>query len=128
MELSFTIPVAPRSKKNSMRIYVNRRTHAPIVRQSEQYEKYEADSGWYMPRLPEPISGPVNVEALFYMDAARKVDLVNLQEALLDVLVKYRVLADDNSRVVVSMDGSRVLLDRKNPRTEVRITEVFSDE
>ncbi len=98
-----------------------------MVLPSEAYVKYERDAGWFMPRLDEPIERPVNVEALFYMDTARKVDLVNLQEALLDVLVRYRVLADDNSRIVVSMDGSRVLLDRSNPRTEVRITEVYSD-
>ncbi|MCR4671965.1 MAG: RusA family crossover junction endodeoxyribonuclease [Lachnospiraceae bacterium] len=123
--LSFTIGVTPRTKKNSVRVYQGARH--PVVLPSEAYVKYERDAGWFMPRLDEPIERPVNVEALFYMDTARKVDLVNLQEALLDVLVRYRVLADDNSRIVVSMDGSRVLLDRSNPRTEVRITEVYSD-
>lgn len=67
------------------------------------------------------IDSPVNVQAVFYMDSRRRVDLPNLQNALLDALVNAGLLADDNSNIVVSMDGSRVLYDKKNPRTEVTI-------
>lgn len=77
----------------------------------------------FMPRV-STIDRTVNVKATFYMPTHRIVDLVNLQEALLDVLVKHRVLDDDNSRIVVSMDGSRVEYDKENPRTEVEITGV----
>ena len=48
--------------------------------------------------------------------------LVNLQEALLDVMVRYCVISDDNCEIVCSMDGSRVEYDKQNPRTEVTIT------
>jgi Holliday junction resolvase RusA-like endonuclease len=48
--------------------------------------------------------------------------MVNLMEATLDILVDAGVLADDNSRIVVSHDGSRVMLDRENPRAEITIT------
>ena len=75
----------------------------------------------FMPRV-STIDRTVNVKATFYMSTHRIVDLVNLHEALLDVLVKHRVLDDDNSRIVVSMDGSRVDYDKENPRTEVEIT------
>lgn len=51
-------------------------------------------------------------------------DLVNLLEATCDILVHYRVLEDDNSKIVVSHDGSRVLYDKENPRVEIWITEV----
>lgn len=61
------------------------------------------------------------------MPTARRVDLVNLIEALQDVLVKAQVLADDNSQIVVSTDGSRVKLDRRHPRTEVDITREAAD-
>ena len=61
------------------------------------------------------------------MDTKRKVDLNNLLEALTDVLVKHKVLEDDNSTIVVSHDGSRVLYDKENPRTEVEITEIEED-
>jgi two-component system response regulator (stage 0 sporulation protein A) len=43
-----------------------------------------------------PIEGAVNVQMVFYMPTRRRVDLVNLQEAALDVLVRGEVLADDN--------------------------------
>ena len=68
------------------------------------------------------ISVPVNVKYIFYMPTRRIVDLTNLTEAADDVLVKYGVLADDNSRIVVSHDGSRVLYDKDNPRTEITIS------
>lgn len=49
---------------------------------------------------------------------------MNLLEATCDILVQYGILADDNSQIVVSHDGSRVRLDRMNPRVEITITEV----
>lgn len=68
------------------------------------------------------ISAPVNVKCLFYMPTRRRCDLTNLLEAIDDVLVTYGVLADDNSNIIVSHDGSRVLYDKDNPRTEVVIS------
>ena len=68
----------------------------------------------------------MNVKAVYYMPQARRVDLTNLNSALHDVLVKAEVLKDDSSlspRIVVGTDGSRVEVDRDNPRTEVEITE-----
>jgi Holliday junction resolvase RusA-like endonuclease len=55
------------------------------------------------------------------MPTKRRVDLTNLLEAIDDVLVKYGVLKDDNSEIITSHDGSRVLYDKDNPRTEVAI-------
>ncbi len=56
-------------------------------------------------------------------------DITNLHSALHDILVASGVLKDDSSlspRIVVGTDGSRVLVDRENPRTEVEITEAKS--
>ena len=123
--MNFTINLAPVTKKNSQRIARNRRTGRRFILPSEQYQQYETDCAVFMPK-EEMIIDPVNVEAVFYMPTRRAVDLVNLQEALLDVLVAYRVIEDDNSKIVVSMDGSRVSYDKERPRTEVRITKVKS--
>ncbi|MDD4565581.1 MAG: hypothetical protein PHE79_08955 [Eubacteriales bacterium] len=52
------------------------------------------------------------------------VDKPNLENALLDVLVKAGVLIDDsalNPRIVVNTDGSGVQYDKNYPRTEVTI-------
>ena len=70
------------------------------------------------------INQPVNVAAKFYMPTRRRVDLTNLNEALHDILVHYGVLSDDNAKIIVSTDGSRVYWDKDNPRTEVIITAV----
>ena len=118
--IRFTINVAPVTKKNHQQIIYNKATGRRMVIPSKQYKQYEADAHWFMPRI-EPISEPVNVKAIFYMPTRRRVDLVNLQEALLDVLVKENVLTDDNCQVVYSMDGSYVDYDKERPRTEVEI-------
>lgn len=75
-------------------------------------------------RPRSPISARVNVRCVYYMKTARRVDLANLIEATTDILVKARVLEDDNSKIVSAHDGSRVELDRKNPRVEIEIKEM----
>jgi len=121
----YIIPTTPVTKKNSQRIFINRRTGKPFVMPSKAYEKYEAIAMMSLYPIPKsPIQSAVEVKAIFYMKTKRKVDLVNLLESLDDVLVKAGILADDNSDIVISHDGSRVMYDKENPRTEVTIKEV----
>lgn len=117
-EIKLTIKLPPVTKKNSMQIVGNGKRSMLIP--SAQYRRYEHDAGWFL--KPLAISEPVNIRALYFMPARRKVDITNLESALMDVLVKHGVIADDNCRVVVSTDGSRVMYDKENPRTEVTIT------
>ena len=124
--IQITIPFAPVSKKNHQQII--RIGGTPRIIQSKQYRDYERAAVLHLNMVYKafgltPIEGPVNVQMIFYMPTRRRVDLVNLQEAALDVLVRGEVLADDNSKIVVSMDGSRVSYDKENPRTEIIITE-----
>lgn len=120
--IKFTIHIAPVTKKNSSRIV--RRGNFTKLLPSKAFEQYEIDAHIFMPHC-EPIKTPVNVKAIYYMPTHRRVDKTNLESALLDVLVKYQVIADDNCNIVFSTDGSRVRYDRHNPRTEVEITEVI---
>lgn len=120
--ISFTIPLCPITKKNSQQI-ISVRGRSMII-PSKAYKQYERDAAFFMPKV-ETICSPVNIKALYYMQTHRKVDLCNLHEALHDVLVKYQVIDDDNSHIVVSTDGSRVFYDKLNPRTEVTITGVL---
>lgn len=115
----FTIEVAPRTKKNSQQIITVK--GRPMIIPSKVYKQYERDCGAFMPDVH--IDKPINVKALYFMPTRRRVDLCNLHEALCDVLVHYGVIEDDNSNIIVSMDGSRVLYDKEHPRTEVYITE-----
>ena len=120
-EIKLVIKLPPVTKKNSMQMIRNSKTQKPMLVPSKQYRRYESDSGWFL--KPLAISSPVNIRALYYMATRRKVDITNLESALLDVLVKHGVITDDNCRIVVSTDGSRVLYDKDNPRTEIYIPE-----
>lgn len=122
--IKFTIYLNPRTKKNSQQIAYNRRTGNQFITQSEIYKQYERECGWYMPFVDKPIDYPVNVKAIYYRDSNRRCDLNGLNQCLHDCLVKYGILKDDNFKIIASTDGSRVLVDKDNPRTEVEISEV----
>ena len=121
--MKFTVPLAPITKKNHQQIRRNFKTGKPFVAPSEQYIQYERDAMWFIPK-GKHIDYPVNVKCLFYMPTKRRVDLTNLLEAIDDIMVKAGLLADDNYTIIASHDGSRVLYDKDNPRTEVEITPI----
>lgn len=133
-----TIDTEPKTKKNSQ-VIARGRGGRPFIMQGKAYTEYEAQSTALLKRqLNEynltnknanfPIKNPVNVQALYYRATRRRVDLVNLSEALCDILVNAGILADDTFTIVASMDGSRVLIDRERPRTEVIITELEGEQ
>ena len=120
----FIIKLPPVSKKNSQQILCNPKTGKRFIAPSKKYKEYEQNAGWFLPRRKEPIDYSINVKCLFYMPTKRKCDLTNLLEAVDDVLVKHGIIADDNYTIIESHDGSRVLYDKENPRTEIYIDEV----
>lgn len=131
--MEFIIHEQPVSKKNSQQILVNRGTGRPFISPSKKYKEYEkaalrelTDQGLkysYEKGVDFPLTGAYNVRCVFYMGTRRAVDLVNMLECACDVLVKAGVLEDDNCNIVISHDGSRVLYDKENPRTEIELTE-----
>lgn len=127
MMLKFTIPLAPITKKNHQRILFNRATGKPFVMHSVEYSAYEHSASYFIPQSRRVDYG-VNVKCLFYMPTHRKCDLTNLLEAIDDIMVKCGLLSDDNFTVIVSHDGSRVLYDKNNPRTEVEIVRIDSND
>lgn len=118
------IPLNPRTKKNNQKIIKNPRTGALMIIQNDRYKQYEKDAGWFLKKPAVPISEPVNIKCVFYRDSRRRVDLTNLLEAIDDILVKYKVIADDNFEIIRGHDGSRVFVDKDNPRVEIEITTV----
>lgn len=124
--IEITVPLAPITKKNHQEIMHSSKTGKPFVMPSRQYRDYEAAAVWHCKaaRVRVPIEDPVEVKCLFYMPTRRRVDLTNLLESIDDVMVKAGVLKDDHSGIIVSHDGSRVLYDKDNPRTEVFIREM----
>lgn len=118
------IPLNPKTKKNNQRIITNRKTGKPFIIQSEEYKLYEQDAGWFLKKPEKPIDYPVNIQCTFYRVSARRTDLTNLLEAIDDILVKYKVIEDDCFTILAGHDGSRVLVDKEHPRTEIRITKI----
>lgn len=124
MRIEFIIPLAPITKKNHQQIVNNPKTGKPFVIPSRQYKEYEKNAMWFIPKPQKPILEAVNVRCLFFLPTRRKGDLTNYLEAIDDVMVKCGLLEDDNYTIIQSHDGSRVLYDKDNPRTEILITSV----
>ena len=123
--IKFIIGIAPATKKNSQRIFTKKTLSGkiiPFIVPSKRFKDYQAECTFYMPRT-KTITTPINIKAIYYMPTRRVVDLPNLNAAVHDILVHYRVIEDDNSKIVVSTDGSRVRYSKENPRTEVEITD-----
>lgn len=121
----YIISLPPITKKNSQQILTNHRTGKPFIAPSSAYKRYEQQAIYFLtPKPKTPLAGRYRVTAAFYMPTRRRVDLTNLLEAAHDTLVAAKILADDNNTIIASVDGSRVLYDKENPRTEIIIQEL----
>ena len=127
-EIRYTVKLPPITKKNSQQILTNPKTGRPFIMPSARYKQYEREAAWFLkPRPPRPIDCPLTIKCLFYMPTRGRVDLTNLLEAIDDILVGSGIIADDHSGIVVSHDGSRVLYSKDNPRTEIVISRLDTD-
>ena len=118
------IPLQCRSKKNSQQIYINQKTHKPFVSQSELYKQFERDCGYFLKKYAMNINYSINLKCTFYVKDRRKRDIVNLLNAIQDILVKYNVISDDNYNIVKSVDGSRIVYERGREETIIEITKL----
>lgn len=116
----------PITKKNSSRI-VKCGNYTKII-PSKQYSKYEKDCLRQITGdKKKAINTAINLKCVYYMPTKHKVDLVNLLEATCDILVKAKVLEDDNINIIMGHDGSKALYDKDNPRVEIEIKEIVSE-
>jgi len=115
------IPLMCRSKKNSQQIFRNRKTGKPYISQSDLYKEFEKNCGYFLNRYKTNIDYPINLKCTFYVPDRRKRDIVNLLNAIQDILVKYGVIADDNYQIVNSVDGSRIIYEKGREETIIEI-------
>ena len=128
IDLKLVIDLPPVTKKNHQEIH-KKADGGRFIANGHAYRSYEKDAVWLLARYGHPhIDTPVNVKCIYYMPTRRRVDLVNLLEATCDVLVRAGILKDDNCSIIIGHDGSRVLHDKRNPRTEITIKGVPDDE
>lgn len=115
----------PITKKNSSRIIPGKH---PRLLPSKAYERYENDClRQITAKHRKKLNGEYNMKCVYYMPTRSRVDLVNLLQATCDILVKAGVIEDDNSKIIKSHDGSKVLLDKKEPRVEIELTELIQN-
>lgn len=118
------IPLQCRSKKNSQQILINSRTGKPFVSQSKLYKDFERECGYFLNKYKTNISYPINLKCTFYVKDKRKRDIVNLLNAIQDILVKYNIIADDNYNIVKSVDGSRIIYEKGREETIIEIAKM----
>jgi Holliday junction resolvase RusA-like endonuclease len=130
--IALTVPGAPRTKKTHNRIIlVKSRGRKPrrVVMPSEQWEAWAKVAtlgiAGQLRKLAVGIcplpDRAYNCAAIFYRDANRG-DAVGFFQGLADVLERAGVVSND--KWIVSWDGSRLFVDRKNPRVELTLSEV----
>lgn len=127
----YVIPLDPRAKKNSHRIAGSGprcpmcgKFQKQFIRNGSTATDFAFRAASYLrPKPKVPIGGEVHLIYRIYTATWHKKDDLNLYEALDDILVKEKILLDDNRKIIRSRDGSRVLYDKDNPRAEVYIYE-----
>lgn len=122
------IPLLCRSKKNSQQIIFNLKTHKPMIVQSKIYKQFEKDCGYFLNKYKLNIDYPIGLKCTFIVPDKRKRDLTNLENAIADILVKYKVIEDDNYNIINNWDGSRIIYQKGVEKTiiEIKKAEVSS--
>lgn len=132
----YVIPLDTRTKKNSMSIAgtgprcpMCGKRKKQFIRQGHANTEYSAMAAKYLcPKPQEPLSGKVHIVYLIYTETRRVVDDLNLYASLDDILVKEKILKDDNRKIIRCRDGSRVLYDKDHPRAEIYIYDFTEEE
>jgi Holliday junction resolvase RusA-like endonuclease len=121
----FTLPNAPRTKKNHGKVVQRgaRKFHVP----SDAFMEWQDGCVAHVMKnkaLKLELAKPVRCTALFYRDRLTG-DASGFYEGLGDVLQKTGVIVDDV--LIDDWDGSRRLKDKDNPRTIVTLTVLNDD-
>ena len=109
------------SKQNSKKI-VRNGSRVRLI-SSDAYKSWHTDATiqLYKQRVKAVGIEHCSIELDIYFPDMRVADLTNKAESVMDLLVDFGVLKDDNWKVVhsVTIKGD---IDRDNPRVEIRIT------
>lgn len=111
------IPGTPVTKKNSQQMAFNPKTQRWFPVPSKAYKQFEKNAKEVLKQYDgKPIDFKVNIQCMYFFhpnkdgtEPKKQPDLANLLEATDDILVKYKIIADDNVSIVAGHDGSRVV-------------------
>jgi crossover junction endodeoxyribonuclease RusA len=118
-----TIYGHPHMKKSSQKVIFHRTLKRNIVVYSAKYTAWANDAKKQLlnHKYKLNIDYPIIFKCLFYFPTRHKKDLSNAYEGIQDVMVTSGVLKDDESRIIIGHDGSRVFYDKEHPRIEWEI-------
>lgn len=123
-KINIVLPLLTRPKKNSQNIIWNKNTGKPMIIQSKQFLEFEKMCKPFLAKYIDlKIDVPINLKCTFYVPDKRVRDLSNLLNSIQDILVKYRILIDDNYNIIQSVDGSRVIYVKGKEMTIIEIEE-----
>jgi Holliday junction resolvase RusA-like endonuclease len=71
---------------------------------------------------PQPITGPVSIDYIYYMPDNRKRDESNMQESINDLLVDMGIIEDDCWQILARKTVVVVGVDKHDPRTILKIS------
>lgn len=107
------------SKKNGKQVFYVRSKKTgritPIIMPSENHKKWHKDASKQLIGRTDKIKSN-HLCLIFYTRDARKRDLTNLAESVMDLLVDNAYIVDDNYYVVPLLTLGFGGVDRKNPR------------
>jgi len=109
---SFKIKKPVTSKKNSKQIIYNRALGRSMLISSKRHKEFEKDASYELIEQKVPqneIDYPVDIEIKLWSVDNRAFDLSNRVESIMDLMVDFRALKDDNYRIIkkfaVSYEG-----------------------
>lgn len=88
-----------------------------VLLPQKKYTDWHKSTSLQLPKLTIP--SIIELTILFYFPDARKTDLTNKAESIMDLLVDNGVLSDDNHEVVPRLVLQSGGIDRDNPRVEI---------
>jgi Holliday junction resolvase RusA-like endonuclease len=115
------------AKKNSYRHFWHRYTNKMITTVSANYSSWHKDAMKQLGCFSANGKGKKSTEAIdcqvilkchFYNYDNRTRDVSNFLEGIQDLLVEAGILKDDNFKIVIGHDGTRMFVDKSSPRME----------
>lgn len=120
-----------RPKKNSKRVFKNKKTGKSIFAPSELHEAWHRNAiiqllqkGFFgFTRNKTMLGcGPFHVEIDIVCEDMRVRDCSNMVESIMDLLVDVNIIDDDNRAVCPSVHGLAYKTDKKEPRATIKIS------
>ncbi|NJN99527.1 MAG: hypothetical protein HC875_38225 [Anaerolineales bacterium] len=111
------------SKKNQQQIFRKGKSGVRFITSSESYKEWEKSQ---IRNLPVNLvySNICKITMYFWFPDNLRSDLTNKSESIMDMLVKAKVISDDNWKTIPSICLKAEGVDKENPRVEVKFYNV----